>query len=102
MDSFFSYETNVTYNYNNDFIINEAKNANINAFKKKTTEFVIELTNDFNAKSFNALFTNLNNEFFKLNDNKTNIYILKEKLFTYTLLPINKDKPHKIVVQYTT
>jgi hypothetical protein len=98
MDSFFSYKTNVTYNYNNDFNINKAKNANINAFKKKTTKFVIELTNNSNAKSFNALFTDLNNKSFKLNDNETNIYILKEKLFTRTLLPINKNKPHKIVI----
>jgi hypothetical protein len=98
MDSFFSYETNVTYNYNNDFNINKVKNANINAFKEKTTKFVIKLTNDFNFESFNASFTNLNNKSFKLNDNKTNIYILKEKLFICTLLLINKNKLHKIVV----
>src|SRR5436190_17299132 len=101
MDSSFSYETDATYDYSDDFNINEAKNANINAFKEETTEFIIELTNDSNAKSFNAPFTNLkglNNKSFKLNDNKTNIYILKEKLFTCTLLPINKDKPPKIIV----
>jgi len=66
------------------------------------TNLLIDLLTDF-EQAFNnsANLTDFNNESFKLNDDKSLIYIIKEGLFTCTLLPIKLNKPREVIVQCT-
>jgi hypothetical protein len=54
----------------------------------------INTESSFNLKDYN-------NKSFKLNDEKSSAYILKEKLFIRTLLPINPEKDREMLVQCT-
>ncbi|KAI1418877.1 hypothetical protein F5Y12DRAFT_780835 [Xylaria sp. FL1777] len=91
MDSSFSFTSDTT-NENTSVILNNTA-ISINESNSDS-----ELTTN-SAK--NLLYKTYNNESFKLNDEHSDIYIIREKLFIRTLLPINKEKDREIIVQCT-
>jgi hypothetical protein len=82
----------ITLNKNKNTIFNNnsIKNKNIiisNSLTNLNTKLNTELKSSFNIKLTNL--KNYNNISFKLNNKKSEVYIIKKKLFTCTLLPVN-------------
>jgi hypothetical protein len=91
---FFNYKV-IILNKNKNIIFNNnlIENENIIIFNNLTdlnTKLNTKLKSDFNIKLNNL--KNYNNIFFKLNNKKSKVYIIKKKLFTYTLLLVNIKK----------
>jgi hypothetical protein len=81
----------------------ENKNENIIIFDNNLTDLNTKLNTKLDS-NFNTELNNLkdyNNIFFKLNNKKSDVYIIKEGLFTCTLLLVNIKKDREMLVQYT-
>ena len=89
--------------YNSDIttpISDKEINSNPKLINLSDNENDNEINNEINNESsFN--FKDYNKKSFKLNDEQSSAYILKEKLFIRILLPINPENDREMLVQCT-